>query len=36
LIIAVTGGYDEDLLAKEKPFGIEIIRPAQFLKLVKG
>jgi uncharacterized protein len=28
--------YDKDLLALEKPFGVEIIRPAQFLKLVKG
>ena len=28
--------YDKDLPALEKPFGIEIIRPAQFLKLVKG
>lgn len=28
--------YDKDLLDLEKPFGIEIIRPAQFLKLVKG
>ena len=26
--------YDKDLLALEKPFGIAIIRPAQFLKLV--
>jgi hypothetical protein len=24
------------LLALQKPFGIEIIRPMQFLKLVKG
>ena len=28
--------YDKDLLALKKPFGIEIIRPMQFLKLVKG
>ena len=28
--------YDQDLLALKKPFGIEIIRPAHFLKLVKG
>jgi hypothetical protein len=28
--------YDKDLLEVKKPFGIEIIRPAQFLKLVKG
>ena len=28
--------YDKDLLALKKPFGIEIIRPAYFLKLVKG
>jgi predicted nucleic acid-binding protein len=28
--------YDQDLLDLEKPFGIEIIRPAQFLKLVNG
>ncbi|HEX7619543.1 MAG TPA: putative toxin-antitoxin system toxin component, PIN family [Verrucomicrobiae bacterium] len=28
--------YDKDLLELKKPFGIEIIRPAQFLKLVKG
>jgi len=28
--------YDKDLLALEKPFGVEIICPAQFLKLVKG
>ena len=28
--------YDKDLLVLEKPFGIEIIRPAHFLKLVKG
>jgi putative PIN family toxin of toxin-antitoxin system len=28
--------YDKDLLELKKPFGIEIIRPAHFLKLVKG
>ena len=28
--------YDKDLLELKKPFGIEIVRPAQFLKLVKG
>lgn len=28
--------YDRDLLELKKPFGIEIISPAQFLKLVKG
>ncbi len=28
--------YDKDLLELKKPFGIEIIRPAQFLKSVKG
>ena len=28
--------YDKDLLELKKPFGIEIIRPAQLLKLVKG
>ncbi len=28
--------YDKDLLELKKPFGIEIIRPVQFLKLVKG
>ena len=28
--------YDHDLLELEKPFGIEIVRPAQFLKMVKG
>ena len=28
--------YDKDLLDLKKPFGIEIIRPAQLLKLVKG
>ena len=28
--------YDKDLLDLEKPFGIEIVRPAQFQKLVKG
>ena len=27
--------YDKDLLEMEKPFGIEIIRPAMFLKLVR-
>jgi putative PIN family toxin of toxin-antitoxin system len=33
---SVIVSYDNDLLSLEKPFGIEIIRPAQFLKLVKG
>jgi putative PIN family toxin of toxin-antitoxin system len=28
--------YDKDLLELKKPFGVEIIRPAQLLKLVKG
>ncbi|HEY5297164.1 MAG TPA: putative toxin-antitoxin system toxin component, PIN family [Verrucomicrobiae bacterium] len=28
--------YDKDLLALEKPFGIEIIHPSQFLKSIKG
>ena len=28
--------YDKDLLELKKTFGIEIIRPAQLLKLVKG
>jgi uncharacterized protein len=28
--------YDKDLLDLGKPFGVEIIRPAQFLRLVKG
>jgi len=28
--------YDKDLLVLEKPFGVEIIRPAQFLRLIKG
>ena len=28
--------YDKDLLELKKPFGVEIIRPAHFLKLVKG
>jgi putative PIN family toxin of toxin-antitoxin system len=28
--------YDKDLLELKKPFGIEIIRPVQLLKLVKG
>jgi len=27
--------YDKDLLALDKPFGVEIMRPSQFLKLVK-
>ena len=26
--------YDKDLLVLEKPFGIEILRPAQFLKMI--
>lgn len=28
--------YDKDLLTLKKPFGIEIIRPSHFLKLIKG
>jgi putative PIN family toxin of toxin-antitoxin system len=28
--------YDKDLLDLQKPFGIEIIRPSQFLKLIRG
>jgi putative PIN family toxin of toxin-antitoxin system len=28
--------YDKDLLALEKPFGIEIIRPAEFLRRLDG
>ncbi len=28
--------YDKDLLELKKPFGVEIISPAQLLKLVKG
>jgi len=28
--------YDKDLLELEKPFGIEIVKPGQFLKMVKG
>lgn len=28
--------YDKDLLKLKKPFGIEMISPAQFLRLVKG
>jgi predicted nucleic acid-binding protein len=28
--------YDKDLLDLEKPFGIEIVRPGQFLKMVRG
>ena len=28
--------YDKDLLELGKPFGIEIIRPMQFLKRIKG
>jgi putative PIN family toxin of toxin-antitoxin system len=28
--------YDNDLLELEKPFGIEIIRPAEFLRRIKG
>jgi putative PIN family toxin of toxin-antitoxin system len=28
--------YDKDLLELKKPFGIEIIRPAQLLRLVQG
>ena len=28
--------YDKDLLDLEKPFGIEIIRPGAFLKMLRG
>jgi putative PIN family toxin of toxin-antitoxin system len=28
--------YDKDLLDLEKPFGIETIRPAEFLRRIKG
>ncbi len=28
--------YDGDLLALEKPFGIQTIRPAEFLRRIKG
>lgn len=28
--------YDKDLLELEKPFGIEIVRPSQLLKKLKG
>lgn len=28
--------YDKDLLDLEKPFGIEIVRPGAFLKMVRG
>ncbi len=28
--------YDKDLLELGKPFGIEIVRPAQFLRLIRG
>lgn len=28
--------YDKDLLDLEKPFGIEIIRPAEFLRRIRG
>ncbi len=28
--------YDKDLLALEKPFGIETIRPAEFLRRISG
>jgi putative PIN family toxin of toxin-antitoxin system len=28
--------YDKDLLTLEKPFGIEIIRPAEFLRRIKA
>ena len=28
--------YDKDLLVLRKPFGIEIVRPAQLLRLIKG
>jgi putative PIN family toxin of toxin-antitoxin system len=42
LAVAIAAGanfivsYDKDLLEMKKPFGIEIVRPAQFLKLIKG
>ena len=28
--------YEKDLLTLEKPFGIQIVRPAPFLRMVKG
>jgi putative PIN family toxin of toxin-antitoxin system len=28
--------YDKDLLVLDKPFGIEVIRPAQLLRRIKG
>jgi putative PIN family toxin of toxin-antitoxin system len=28
--------YDKDLLDREKPFGIQIVRPAPFLRMVRG
>jgi putative PIN family toxin of toxin-antitoxin system len=28
--------YDKDLLDLEKPFGIRIVRPGEFLKILKG
>src|SRR5665213_796364 len=28
--------YDKDLLELKKPFGVEVIRPSQFLKLARG
>lgn len=28
--------FDRDLLSLEKPFGIEIVSPSQFLKAIKG
>ena len=28
--------YDKDLLDMGKPFGVEIVRPAHFLRMVKG
>ena len=28
--------YDKDLLDLEKPFGIDIVRPARFLQLIRG
>lgn len=32
---SVIVSYDKDLLSMEKPFGIEIIRPAEFLRRLK-
>jgi len=32
----VVVSYDKDLLVLEKPFGVEILRPAQLLRRIKG